>query len=101
MTTLSDRSPIARKTHQCLCCYQTIRAGEMYHRQVNVIDGEFQQWITCDPCRGLYATVHAYCQCDYVSVDCYEEWAHETYEHSHETPTQQADALAYLKRRNK
>ena len=41
ITVLSDRTPKARKMHQCLYCCGWIVPGERYHRQVNIYDGDF------------------------------------------------------------
>lgn len=51
VTLLGDgRYSLARKDHKCRECQRMILAGERYHRETYVFDGDFTQHKTCAHC---------------------------------------------------
>lgn len=52
-TILSDKIITARKPHVCDECLNAINAGEKYHQQCNIYDGDFCVWKSHVDCRKI------------------------------------------------
>lgn len=58
---LSSKTRKARKAHPCSYCgAAAVQPGGTYTRDTFVFDGYVYDWITCDPCNGMYGVVRAW-----------------------------------------
>jgi len=95
-TTLRESRPVARKSHMCDLCFDTILAGQRYGRQTNIYDDRIYDFLTCEPCSAVFSAAYTwaedYCDDAGLGPDEAEEWAREF---SADDPV----AIAYLARR--
>lgn len=64
MTILKETTPVARKEHKCMFCYGTIRKGQQYLRQTNVVDRIVGDWVCHQECQDLAKELGMYDECD-------------------------------------
>lgn len=60
-TVLSAAWRRARKAHRCSECARTIGAGERYHHEATLYEGEFEIYRTCAHCMRVRAWLLGHC----------------------------------------
>lgn len=75
-TVLHESTPRARKLHRCDLCNRDIDAGETYHRQRSIYDGEPYVFKGCGHCMALVRVIdesHDYWYDDGYTADSLSE----------------------------
>ena len=71
-----DRYIRARKEHRCAGCDYTIRRGDRYHYQKQLLDGSFEEWRHCLRCWTMIMALLHQPNVDWIEygLDCGEDW---------------------------
>jgi len=88
----------ARKMHRCRICHgPAVQPGQSYERQTLIYDGRIYDWVQCDPCGDLFATVYDWAGAwgdEGIGSEHFEEWASDF----KDDPDHGEAARAFLKR---
>lgn len=81
MTTLDSKQRVARKTHKCNFCGDSILKGQKYDWQKLVFDGVLYEWKSHLECSAIACELDMYSQCDDgVTEEDFREFIREEYQ---------------------
>ena len=87
-----EKTPRARKQHECMACREAIAPGQKYHRTDSMYDGHWSHWVHCTRCWSMFRAIdkRARAEGEYLAIDphldCGERW---------EDPPDEVAALAF------